>query len=148
MTAEALKEFRDGFRFAARSHVGVDAEIASARAELADWHLRRALDRIWPVRPAPVPAVKLGRFNPAATIPGMPSPALALAQRERSAKAQEDFETREAPFPLCKVKRLPGVPRTPTPASGTPRPGPTAPQHDPGSLFTRALAWTLKSRRA
>lgn len=152
MNAEVLKEFRDGYLHAAGRFTDLgrteDAEIAEALAELADWHLCRVLARLRALRrpglvggrgpreckpvPMPPPAQRLN-----VTIPGMPSPAIALAQRE------------EEPFPLCRVARLPGVPRTPTPANGTLRPGPhTAPQDDPDSLFTRALAWTLKSRRA
>lgn len=125
----------------------VEEAICGARIALAFKQMRRLTKARYGSRPglvggkgprqcSPVPMPPPEqRLN--VTIPGMPSPALALAQRE------------EEPFPLCKVRRLPGVPRTPTPANGTPRPVPRpSPQHDPDSLFTRALAWTLKSRRA
>ncbi len=69
------------------------------------------------------------------TIPGMPCP-------------RANVQTDEEPFPLVKVKHLPPPPSTPRPIAFDPeRPEDLPPAHDPGSLFTRALTWTLKSRR-
>jgi hypothetical protein len=129
LRAESGSHFEEG-----RTDLGL---IAGARALLADAYLRRELCRSLqaPARQRPTATlsglapdpVRVVRRTPPAlgqTTPGMPSPAAALEAAG------------EAPFPLVQVRRLPGAPRTPPPA------------HAAGSLFTRALTWTLKSWRA
>lgn len=117
------------------------AEVAAQWKALADWERGQAseIGRVMarndararrpgliggrgprPCRLVPMPA----RTDWRRTIPGMPIP-------------RASVQTDEEPFPLVRVWHLPPPPSTPR----------LLPANDPQSLFSRALAWTLKLPR-
>lgn len=131
MNIERIRAMRDRYRDQrdAAQHAGRDEEAsnADALAAFASWHLRRAAKALWPVLAAKTMRSNVIAFDPRRTLRGVQSPIAAWEARE------------EAPFPLVKVRRLP----RPTPV---PRAVRVSPANDGGSLFVRALTWTLKHR--
>lgn len=124
MNITGLKAAADSHRRAAATAVDpTDITIAGAQALLAEAHIRRELSRslrggtLVGLRVADVPSVRLGA-SATATNPGMPA---VLGLEDQG----------DAPFPLTRI----------------PARSPAPPAHDAGSLFTRALTWTLKAWR-